>query len=88
MKEDDVASAINAVFTSFDEENNVFDAVEEVGCAIRCLANAITPTAAAPWNTDCNGVVDSLTEAVIYLGQRIGNGLDSIAAAIAERNEV
>ncbi len=58
--------------------------------AIKMLANAITPTAAAPATDAFGGNVGSLTEAVLGTTQgllRIAEAIDNLADAIREQKQ-
>lgn len=62
---------------------------EEVVAAILKLSSAITPSDAGPYR-DGSAVVNSLTEAVIMVGEKIGRlaeAASEIAEAIRERGQ-
>lgn len=78
------------VLDSSLQPSNIVDAVDNVHRGLKCIADAITPRDAMPGH-DGNGVVKSLTEAVMGMTlalQCISMSLDSIASELSDRNDI
>ena len=73
----------------YRQEENVVDAIDRAATNLRNIADAISPSDAAPYTTPDGGRVDSLTEAVIYAAQgltKIAGAISDLASAVRERD--
>lgn len=95
MDTDEIVDGLKRCFTSWDvarsdlEPANVVDVIFSAARNLRLIAEAITPSNAAPATTSSGGQVGSLTEAVMYAGQglaSIANAINDLADAVREQS--
>ncbi len=70
---------------------NIVDVINDLGFAAKRIADAITPSDAAPGHDETGGTISSLTEACMGMTAglcRIADALNNIAQAMRDPNDL